>query len=483
MEPAAAHAFRLCAIPHIYDQEILRLLLPSHDASEAEQRCTEFASLSAVTPVADGWSVHEKWRKDIFQSWLSADNRAEFASVSRRLADFFHASSETTEGAARETARRRGMYHLLGADQAAGFAEFERLCRTARYQLRYTECAALIRLVHDYDSVLTAEQRAAVTYHEGKLASDTRDWKTAERLFVALAGDTSLQPIMRAKAYLRLGYVLGEDGRPQDALDACRRGRAIAENDPGGEAIMPRILHELGIAYRNIGEQDEAMALMADSANRAALKGDRAHFAIAQNSLGGLYLKQRLPAKAIQAFEAALEKLDVARDQLRASQVYNNIGLAYRELRQWSDAESWFRKSLDIKRRAGDMIGQAVVFNNLVAVQIPQGAYEEAIASATQAAHYFQMGGDLARAAVAQQNLGNHYRRVGKVDLAREYYTEAIALFSRAHDAEGEVAARGELESLDEKHGLPWWAWLAVIVCGLVALLIVVALVFAVVSE
>jgi tetratricopeptide (TPR) repeat protein len=478
MEPQAAHTFRLCVIPHLYDAEIVRLLLPSLDAQEAEQRCLEFSSLSAVTPVGESWAVHDKWRHEIFPTWLSADNREEFHGASRRLADFFQSQIDATDGEVRETAFRRRMYHLLGADQVSGLEEFERLCRRARNQLRYAECAALIHLVRDYDPVLTAGQRAIVSYHEGKLASDRRDWQAAERLFTQLVQETVVAPIVRAKSYLRLGYVFAQQGRSKEALEAFGKGGEIAESDPQTETIMPRILHELGVAYRDIGEQERAEHLLTESANRAASKEEWDSYAIAYNSLGSLYLKQRLALQAIRAFEIALERLDVEKDQLRTSQVYNNLGLAYTELGDWAGGESWFLKSLEIKRRSADVLGQALAFNNLLRVHVTQGHFEEAIVAATQATHYFRMGGDLGKAAVAQQNLGKAYRKLGKPDAARQCYDEAIKLFSEAHDAQGSAAARVDLESLDEKRGLPWWAWLAVILFGLLLLLLVVGLVF-----
>ena len=268
------------------------------------------------------------------------------------------------------------MYHLLGSDQDAGFEEFERLCRRARHQFRLTECAGLIRLVHDYDPVLTAEHAASLTYHEGKLASDQRAWKQAEKLFTCLVQPSAASSRLCAKAHVRLGYVSAEQGKHQEAIDSYLRAREIAESDGEAAEILPRILHELGAVHRDMGDIEAAEQLLKQSASLAAMRQGWSTYAIAYNSLGRLYLKQREARQAITAFQTALEKLEEAKDVLRASQVYNNIGLAYADLGDWQDSESWFLKSLDIKRLSGDVFEQALALNNLSRVYANQGRFE-----------------------------------------------------------------------------------------------------------
>jgi tetratricopeptide (TPR) repeat protein len=369
------------------------------------------------------------------------------------------------------------MYHLIGADVSEGLRTFERLCRLTRQQLRFAECAALIKLVHDYDAILTESQHATVSYHEAKLASDTRDWPTAERLLRGLADSRTVDTALRVKSHLRLGYVLAQQGSLEAALAACERARNLAEAGPTASAIMPRILHELGVTYRDLGEQETASRLLRESSERSASRSEWNGFAIAQNSLGGLYLKQQLAVKAIEAFRSALDRLDLNQDPLRVSQVYNNIALAYMEQRDWTEAQEWFGKSLEIKQKAGDVLGQALAFNNLLRVHIAKDEFESAVKMAAQATHYFQLGGDLGRAALAQQNLAKAYRRLGKVQQARDCYNEAIRLFSNKGDRSAVDALRAEMAALDVHVGLPWWAWVVMVLTGLFFLLLVVGIV------
>ena len=225
----------------------------------------------------------------IFQTWLSPPNRQEFETVSRRLADFFAAHLQTDNQEGRQTTLRRHMYHLLGADVAEGLRRFEQLCRLARAQLRYTKCAALITLVHDYDAIFTDAQLVTVSYHEAKLASDMRDWPTAERRFRAILDSDAADTLLRAKSNLRLGYVLAQQSRFREALAECQR-RAIARQPTGPPAQSCQgFCTSSSITYRDIGEQEEASRLLLESAERAAANAEWSSFAIAQNSLGALY--------------------------------------------------------------------------------------------------------------------------------------------------------------------------------------------------
>jgi tetratricopeptide (TPR) repeat protein len=127
------------------------------------------------------------------------------------------------------------------------------------------------------------------------------------------------------------------------------------------------------------------------------------------------------------------------------------------------------------------VLGQALAFNNLLRVHMAQGEFEAAVKMASQATHYFEMGGNLRGAALAQQNLAKAYRKLGKPQLARECYDDAITLFTNAGDNGAAQALRAEVVALDVHVGLPWWAWIAVVLMGLFFALFIVLIVLMIV--
>src|SRR5439155_22459374 len=76
-----------------------------------------------------------------------------------------------------------------------------------REEMRFGQCETLIRLVHEYDSVLSPLEKAIVAYHEGKLAADRRQWSTAEELYNRVLSTPELSAQMRVKTLCRLGIV------------------------------------------------------------------------------------------------------------------------------------------------------------------------------------------------------------------------------------------------------------------------------------
>ncbi|PPK73938.1 tetratricopeptide repeat protein [Methylobacter tundripaludum] len=475
MEPGAAKQFRLCAVPHQFDSKILRILDPNLTTDQAQLRCEEFSRLSAVTQSGERWAVHDKWRRGIFAKWLQPDNYPEFQIASQRLADFFYNEFDVQSGEEKESALRSHMYHLLGADQEAGFGQFEVLFQYARRYLRLAECATLIKLVHDYDAVLTTDNAVRLSYHEGKLASDQCDWKKAEQLFTDLLHRPDIEPELLAKTYRRLGYVFASQGHYDAAIEYQRSAQKIAETTPEASQIIPSILHEMGVAFRDNGDFTEAEKILQESLERAVMQEKQAWVPIVYNSLGHLYLMQHQALQAITSFTSALEKLKEPQDIIQMSQVYNNLGLAYLEWGDWQTSQDWFTKSLEIKRKSGDVLGQASALNNLSIVSFNLGHKDEAIANTSEAAVLLKMAGELKKEGVCKQNLAKYYRKLGKKDLARQNLAEAIDLFVSVRNTFGELESRTELENIDKNHGLPWWAWLAI--C-LIFLPLIVGLIF-----
>jgi len=474
MDPAAARLFRLGAIPHQFDVDILQVLAPEHSRGEIQQRCEEFGQLSFVTASIDGWSVHDAVRRHFFSQWFKPQVGEEFAVASARLADYFHRQAEVAHGELAETARRRHMFHLLGADQESGFQEFESLLRRARHNRVYSECSQLFQLVHEYDGFLATRYRLWLAYHEAKLAADQHNIEQAETTFQQILKEPDASPELRSAAYVRLGYVHGDRRNWDDAIACYERALALAEDNEAAHHSVPRILHDLGAAYREKGDLERAESLLARSIQMAQEQQNLSGQALAYNSLGVLALKRRDVRAAIDAFEKSLDALLRNDELFRTAQVYNNLGLAYSDLPDWARSAEYFRKSLEIKAKAGDTLGQASALNNLARVQASQGDLKAAIDSSTRAIALFIDIRALYDAALARHNRGKLYRRMKENERARQDFAEAAEAFRSLGKSAEAAAAAQDLQGLDAKVGLPWWVWAAIVLFGLIVLLLII---------
>jgi tetratricopeptide (TPR) repeat protein len=470
VDAQTAKLLRLCAIPHRFDAEVVQILSPELEHSEIQHRCKEFSRLSFVSADTDGWALHDGVRQHFFSQWLKPPFAREFAEASARLATFFKMRMGRSYGEPSETARRSYMFHLLGADQEAGFREFELLVRRARHNRSYSDCNQLIRLMHEYDGFLSSRYRLWLTYHEAKLFADLRDLEKAETGYQSMLSDPDSMPEQRVAAYVRLGYVYNERRNWDDAIRCYEKGLALAESSG---SMLPRILHDLGAAYRDKGELERAEALLNRSLELAQEQHNLSSLGLAYNSLGMVALKRRDIGTAVHAFDKSLDALMQNKELFRTAQVYNNLGLAYADVPDWERSDEYFRKSLEIKSKAGDTLGQASALNNLARVQGARGDLKAAIASLTKAIGLFTEMRDPYNAALVKHNRGKLFRRTNEPDLARNDFVEAMeALQNLGRPAEAAKVFNDLAYVTDISAGRTW----AVIV--LLAVLFILAIVF-----
>jgi tetratricopeptide (TPR) repeat protein len=475
--PERASVLRACAIPHEFNPDLLRVLWDWPSPEEADRCYDAFAELSILQSGATSLSMHDRWRKPLWKWWLRAENRSEFQRISRRLVDHFSGFLDRAGGAAAlEGLLRKRMYHLIGADRDAGFVLFESLCRRARHQWRFTECSTLIRLVRDYEPILTPEQKAKLGYHEGKLEADVRNWKRAEELFRGIGADASVSAEDRFKAMVRLGQALREQQRVPEAVVVLEQTQGILAADPHLKGLEWRVLRELGEAYRDTGSVERAQTLVLSAINAARIGKEAADFAGLFNSLGTAYLKQREIPCAIKAFKRSLDELERQEDVFRPAQVQNNLGIAYTEQGDWAAAESAFAASLDLKRQAGDLLGQGIALQNMSRVQAAQERLDEATQSAEAAAKIFAAQGENRREGKTKQALGKYARKRGDTKRACALLEEAVALLEKGGDTAAAAAASQDLLIVKHSIGLPWWAWVA-IAFGLLFVVALIALI------
>jgi tetratricopeptide (TPR) repeat protein len=468
--PELGAVLRRCAVPHEFDRRLLGRI-GAWGAAEAEQRFREFSELSIMQFVGDALSVHERWRQPLWNWWLGEEQRAQFVTLNELLAEWFGASGS-------ETDQRRQMFHLIGCRQSEGVRMFETLCRRARYRRTFSECSLLIRLVKEYEPVLSAGERAVIAYHDGKLASDLRDWERALGLFRSVATEPAAGTELQVNALVRQGHALRALGRTAEALavleDARRRSTGKAAADQAW-----RTLYELGEIYRDLGQADRADSTLRAALDQASKAEDRADMAGVLNSLGTVQLKLRDTDGAIDSFRKSIEQLKRRGDVLRPGAVLNNLGLAQIEKCDWDAAEASFAASLECKRAAGDQLGQANALLNLSRAQSAQHKLALAQASAAQAGTLYEAAGDGrggARALLAQARLANRARQA---EAARSLFQQAMERARAAGDAGIAGSARDELARVEDRGGVvrAWARWVLVLSVLIVLVLIVVAVI------
>lgn len=466
--PSAGALLRRCAIPHEFDRALLRRL-GDLDEAQADERYAQFAELSLMQ-IGDGTlSMHEQWRKPLWHWWLDVPRRGEFTAVNEALVEWFVAPASLT---GEDPVARRRMFHMIGSRQDEGLQMFKEQFRTARWRHRFTECTLLLRLAHEYDPVLDPCNRALLDYHEGKLASDLRDWDRALSLLRMVAADVDADSQLRINSQVRVGHTLRMMGRAPEALTLLEDVHGRLATEQSAIRSQWRVLYELGEVYRDLGRVDDARKTLTEALASINHDGENADVAGVLNSLGTVQLKLHEVDLAIVSFQASLDHLKRSGDAVRIGGVLNNLGLAQLERCNWKAAEETLMESLQSKRAAGEVLGQATTLLNLTKAQAAQGLLEKACISAEKAAAFYETAGDApgrARARLALAKLlSRGGRRVESVALLEAVIADAEA----GRDTDTASKASSELALIARKDGMPWWGWVLVVCCGLILLVI-----------
>ena len=350
------------------------------------------------------------------------------------------------------------MYHMLGANQADGFKEFERLLGRARYQRRFSECAALARLVRDYDAVLTPEHKIWLIYHEGKLAADRSQTDLAEQLFEQVLDGDGAPPLAQAAALMRIGNLKHRAWKLDEAESLYGRSLALAESHESARSLLARLKHDLGVVCRDRNDYIRARTYLLEAQTLSKQQGDYHIYPTILNSLGRLYTNLHQYEKAINSFTEGLAELEARGETFEIATVCSNLANAHLEKGHYDKSYELYQRSLKLSTAFANSIAQAEALNNLARVlRAQQKLLKEAASMLAEAAAIFLERGAKYRAGVALQNKGRCCRSLKQLNLAEQSVHQAGELFRQEGAAKKIAEVEAEIRSLHSKEGMPWW--------------------------
>ncbi len=467
----SGHLIRLCAIPHSFNPEILRVLDSTLAPVTAEAFFEEISDQPEIVQLGDCLALHDVVRDQLFRAWFTPERRAEFAAASRRLAEHFHTSAGAITAAAAER-QRAYIFHLLGADLDEGFSEFQRVYQGRRDQSRFSECDSLVRLLHEYEPVLDPNARAWMRYYEAEIADDNRQLAKAAGHLEMLLRET-IPDEVRSMSLFRLGSLRRRMGQFEVAERHCRECLELSAQLTTGGTPARLIHNELGIVARDRGDFDEARRELQLALELANAEGDRADLAVAYNSYGTLLLKPA-PREAITALDACLQLLDPQRDGVRIGQVLNNLGLAYADLSEWNESAGYYSRSLEIKRAAVDLHGVASTLLNFARVHRACNEFGKAREVLIESAALFESVNEPLLAARAHREYARLALAVGSGVDATPHIQQAITLFAAGGNELEAAATRRELLLNGDRKRRHRLSWIIVAVVVIVAVILVI---------
>lgn len=257
---------------------------------------------------------------------------------------------------------------------------------------------------------------------------------------VARAASDRLTVAERLACLAEISFAIEEYA---EAASLAGRGLRVTRN-PNIAALLRSVAAN---ALKVNGRFDEAVAVMKPITRLSQSKVAPYEYAVAQNALGTVWLERENydTSKALHAFRLALTALNrvIVKDpvghervRLLRGRIHNNIGLALDFSDNRGKAAYHFRRSLEEKRRTGDLMGQAQALINLGLVHYAKCEFARARRILQKAAAIYEQYGFLFQKAYALRRLGTIAGDQGRRCQALERLHEALKVYEMIPSAE-----------------------------------------------
>jgi tetratricopeptide (TPR) repeat protein len=126
-----------------------------------------------------------------------------------------------------------------------------------------------------------------------------------------------------------------------------------------------------------------------------------------------------------------------AMQKKRLAEIYNDIGKLSYSMRQYSNALSYYRFSLDLGEEVGDLNGIAAVYNNMAMAYQADGDYNRAFQYYRESLNTPVEPDDREKKASIYNNMGILLGTIGEDNLAFEHYRGSKNLFLQLGNRQG----------------------------------------------
>jgi len=269
---------------------------------------------------------------------------------------------------------------------------------------------------------LTAVGRIAIKRGDPK--SSFQPLNNALSLSIQLKNDEARANVLQA-----IGVAYKLMGQPADALKQYQESLAI-KRQIGQKRGMAVSLGEIGQIQETIGNLQEAVKSYNEALALQREIGDKSGTSNTLISLGGL-LDEGLgrPDEALPLLREALALLREEGDRSGEALALNNIGAAYLAKGEFSEAQTYFERALDIReqtkvpREIGDTL------HNLGETLGRMGKYDQALTRYLRALELRRADGDTRTAAMESYSIGTIFDYQGRYGAAAKSKGEALQVF------------------------------------------------------
>ncbi|MCB9223687.1 MAG: SpoIIE family protein phosphatase [Crocinitomicaceae bacterium] len=187
-----------------------------------------------------------------------------------------------------------------------------------------------------------------------------------------------------------------------------------------------------------------------DSLTSAVFNAKTKHEKIMKMGDLALYHNETNPQKALEIVEQACNLAEIEHDRMF---VINLKGVVFYEIEQYDSALFYFQEVNNIATESGDSLYISKSLNNIAAIQMISGNYQEGLAMMNQAAIIDLKKGDLKEAMVSFGNLGAIHFQLRNYNNSKDFCLQSIDLARKIGEKDHEADVCGTLGGVEFRLG------------------------------
>lgn len=142
----------------------------------------------------------------------------------------------------------------------------------------------------------------------------------------------------------------------------------------------------------------------------------------------GYSMKGKNYQESLEYYHQGLKWFEKQEDQKRIADIYNKIGIVYKDLSRYQEALEYYKKSLEIYKHLENPKGIANVLNNIGTVYDDYGIYDRALEYFLKSAKITEKSGEPKDLTVPFTNIGVIHWRIRNYDKALEYFKKVLVI-------------------------------------------------------
>lgn len=269
-------------------------------------------------------------------------------------------------------------------------------------------------------------------YDAGRAAEEGGRWDDALAAYGSLMERLDDAPALRAEVLRRTGNVYYYRGDLDLAAQLYQSSCAVAEAR-GNAKDVASALNGQAATYQMLGQLDFAEACYLRALAVAEEIGHTRLAANIEQNLATIACMQGDCARALQRYQAVMQRYEASGDTQGLAGVLNNIGMVHSDLREWDEAEAAFERALICAQQRNDTEVVGTIQLNRADMFVQQDRFDDARLCCDQAFELFGRLGSRLGLGEAYRVYGTIFRAAGKLQLA-DAHLEAVADLAEAAD-------------------------------------------------